>query len=369
MRHDADVIVVGAGIAGLSAARDLAARGRDVLLLERFRVGHGNGSSGGPTRIFRLAYDHPRYVRMARLALERWRALESAAGEPVVVTTGGLDLGPHARLCEDAMRSVGESFSRPTAAAIRERWPALLVEDGEDALVHEEAGVCLADAAIAATARVARAAGVRIEEETVVERIRIRGDRASVVAAGAELTAPVCVVAAGAWAAGLLADLDIRLPVSVTQEQVTFFALRTPAAMPTLIEWPAGGVDGPYAMPDPRIPGSFKAALHHAGPVVTPDTRTFEPDPERIRRIQAFAARRFADHEPTGVTDTCLYTSTSDQDFVLDRRGPIVVASPCSGHGFKFGPLLGELIADLATGDDPTVPLVDFGLDRASLAG
>lgn len=367
MSYDADVIVVGAGIAGLSAARELAGRARDVLVLERFEVGHASGSSGGPTRMFRLAYDHPRYTRMARIALGRWRDLESVAGEPLLVTTGGIDLGARAQVCEDSLRAAGEPFARPRAAEIVERWPSIVVHDDDLPLLHEDAGVCLADAAVAATARLGKAQGVRIREHAKVERIESHGDAVTVTVDGEELRAPMCVVASGAWAPGLLAPLDIRLPLSITKEQVTYFLLAEADTLPTIVEWTQDGHRTPYALPDPRVPGAFKAALHHAGDAVDPDTRDFDPHPGRVAEVRAFAARRYAAHEPTGETDTCLYSTTPDEDFVIDRRGPVVVASPCSGHGFKFAPLVGELIADVATDSSPVVPLDAFALDRPTL--
>lgn len=367
MRRDADVIVVGAGMAGLSTARVLAARGVDTVVLERFTVGHARGGSGGPTRIYRIAYEFPRYVRMAQVALDRWRALEEAAGEPLMVTTGGVDLGDRATACASAMDACGAAYTLPSAAEVRERWPALLVEDGERILVHEEAGVCLADATIAASARLAVADGARIEQEVVVERIAVGDDGAAVVADGREWRARVVVVAAGGWAPDLLSPIGIDLPVQATQEQVTYFMLDEPSPLPTVIEWGLESRGGPYALPDPRIPGAFKAALHHSGPDVHPDARTFDADPVRVDGVTAFARRRYAAHAATGVTDTCLYASTPDEDFVLDRRGPVVVASTCSGHAFKFAPILGELIADVATDATPVLPLADFALERAGL--
>ena len=120
----------------------------------------------------------------------------------------------------------------------------------------------------------------------------------------------------------------------------------------------------PYAVPDPEEPGSFKIALDRSGPDVDAETRSFEPDPERLALVEAWARERFHDFEATGETDTCLYTNTPDGEFLIDRIGPIVVGSPCSGHGFKFGPLIGKILADLATG--VTAPLLTraFAADR-----
>ncbi len=100
-------------------------------------------------------------------------------------------------------------------------------------------------------------------------------------------------------------------------------------------------------MPDPEHPGAFKLGFHMSGPPVDPDAGPFAPVPEREAEAQAYVRAHVDDHHPTGATDMCLYTNTPDEDFVLDRRGPLVVASPCSGHGFKFAPLVGRIVADL----------------------
>src|SRR5881394_3600751 len=129
-----DAIVIGGGAMGTSTARWLASRGRRALLLERFRIGHSNGSSHGPNRIFRLAYHHPDYVRMARLALEEWRALEADADEPLLDTTGGLDAGPGAEVAAEALRFAGEVCEWMDPAAARERWPGLRPPEGASIL-------------------------------------------------------------------------------------------------------------------------------------------------------------------------------------------------------------------------------------------
>jgi sarcosine oxidase len=100
---------------------------------------------------------------------------------------------------------------------------------------------------------------------------------------------------------------------------------------------------------------------------VNPDQRSFDPDPDRVARVTDYTRAHFAPHRPTGATDTCLYTNTPDEDFVMDRRGPIVIGSPCSGHGFKFTPLVGRILADLATGDRPSIPLDRFASTRPTL--
>jgi sarcosine oxidase len=365
-----DVVVVGGGAMGTAAARSLAARGRDVLVLERFEVGHSLGSSGGPTRIFRLSYHHPDYVRMARLAIASWRSLESEAGETLLIPTGGLDLGDPDGLRAQALREAGEAYAVISAGEAAERWPGVRFRWGVEVLVQDDAAVCLAERTLRAQARSAVAAGATILERTPVGSIATVGsDLAEVRTADRTIRAPAVVVAAGAWEAGLLRGVGIDLPLRPTLEQVTYFrggrAAAGPESMPTIVDWTRDPIA--YTVPDPTEPGSFKVALHLSGPVVDPDDRTSEPDPGRVHDVVRYTRETFPGSDATGVSETCLYTNTPDEDFVLDRVGPVVIASPCSGHGFKFAPLVGEIVADLATGARPAVPLARFASSRESL--
>jgi sarcosine oxidase len=136
-----------------------------------------------------------------------------------------------------------------------------------------------------------------------------------------------------------------------------------------VIDWDETRSQPPYIVPNPFAPGEIKAGAHLSGPVVDPDARSFEPDGERERRVVDWVGRRLLSAARPMRTETCLYTTTPDEDFVLDRVGPIVVASPCSGHGFKFSPLIGEVLADLAAGEATEVPLDGFRADRPALRG
>ncbi len=360
MPEDYDVIVIGAGVMGTSAARWLAKRNRSTLLLERFEIGHARGSSGGPTRVFRLTHDHPDYVRMARRALEEWRVLESEAGETLLITTAELELGEAGRASSRALEAAGETRTYVPAEAVRERWPSLRVEPGTEAFVQEDGGVCMAERTVRAQARVAAEAGAAVLERVQVERIVATGTGAEVHAGGTTYRAPVAVVTAGPWAGDLLRAADIDLPLVPSFEQVTHFALEEPSPLPIAVDWDVGRPHIPYVVPNPEEPGHFKVALHKSGPPVDADARSFAPDPDRVRRVTEYVAARFAPHHPDGGTDTCLYTNTPDEDFVLDRRGPIVIGSPCSGHGFKFAPLVGRILADLATAQPAPLPIERF---------
>jgi monomeric sarcosine oxidase len=359
-----DVIVVGAGVIGTSTARWLAARGRNTLLLERFEIGHARGGSGGPTRVFRLTYDHPDYVRMARRALQEWRALEDEAGEPLMFTTAGLDVGIAGRSSAEALAAAGETFEYLSVEAVAERWPALRLDPGNEVFVQENGGVCMAERTVLAQAKLAVELGATVFENTRVVAIAARGDGAEVRTDGETFATDVVVVTAGPWARDLLLGGGIDLPLRPSLEQVTYFALEEPSPLPTVIDWDVTPPRTPYTVPDPTRPGHFKVALHMSGPPVDADARSFEPDRERERRVIDYAARRFAPHVPDGGTETCLYTNTPDEHFVFDRFGPVVVGSPCSGHGFKFAPLSGLILAGLATGEQPPVPIERFAARR-----
>jgi sarcosine oxidase len=355
-----DVIVVGGGAMGTSAARWLARRDLSTLLLERFEIGHARGSSGGPTRIFRLTYEHPDDVRMARRALDEWRALEAEAGEPLLLTTGGLDLGRAGRSSAEALEAAGVAFEYLSADAIRERWPGLRPDPASEAFVQEDGGVCFAERSVRAQARLAAEAGATVLEGTRVERIVATGTGAEVVTEGETFAAPIVVVTAGPWAAGLLASAGIDLPLVPSLEQVSYFALDDPTPLPTVIDWDVTPPRTPYTVPNPEEPGRFKVALHMSGPAVEADERSFTPDPSRVRRVTDYVAERFTSNHDDGGTETCLYTNTPDERFVLDRRGPVVIGSPCSGHGFKFAPLIGRILADLATAQPAPLPIERF---------
>jgi sarcosine oxidase len=353
----ADLIIVGAGLAGAAAARSAAARGARVVLLEQFGPGHRNGSSHGSARIFRRAYHDPRYVRLTGQAGELWRALEAEAGETLLTVTGAIDFGAvrdpaglHA-----VLTGCGVPAELLPATEAARRWPQFDFTAVGSVLFHQNAGVLDPDRAIAALLRLATASGADVRFHTQVTAIAAGGDGAVVQAAGESFTAPAVVVAAGAWIAPLLDGLVRLPPLTVTEQPVFHFGPAQPeAAKP----WPAFIVqdeaDFCYGLPGGRdggVPGAIKVGEHHPGPATTAAGRDFRVDAAARTQVADFARRRLPGLDPAPVNETtCLYTWTANEDFLLDRQGPFVVASPCSGHGAKFAPLLGEIIADLAAG-------------------
>ena len=339
-----DVIVIGGGVIGTCTARALARRGRDVVLLERFRIPHKHGSSHGASRIFRYSYRDPRFVRMAQEALPLWRELEEESGSPLLTVTGGLDLGAGVDEHAAALETCGVPMEWLDAEEVARRFPLVTLPHGSRVLFQPGAGFLAADRTVEAASASARRHGAEVRQETRVLSIRPSGAGVEVETEGGTLRASVAVVTAGGWARGLLASAGIDLPVRVTEETVAYFAVEEQAVVPSLVDWGSPAV---YSL---RSPGQgLKVGEHIAGPVVDPDDRG-GPRQESVDRLAGWVAERYpsADPEPH-LAETCLYTNTSDEEFILDRRGPIVIGSPCSGHGFKFAPLNGERLAALAT--------------------
>ncbi len=350
-----DVVVIGAGLAGSAAAWALARRGRSVAVLEAFQAGHRRGSSHGSARIFRRAYPDPLYVRLTGQAQRLWRLLADEAGEEVVLTTGGLDFGPArepAKLHE-ILTSEGVPAELMAAEASAERWPQVAFGSGP-VLFHPDAGVIDAERAMAAMQGVAAAHGTEICYGSPVLRVAAADGGAVVHTADRSWQASAVIVAAGPWLEPLLGG-QVGLPrLTVTQQSAFHFAPRVPAdpgTFPVFICHDEVAVYGLLAGRDGEVPGAVKIAEHGQGTVTTADGRDGIVDPAARERVSAFVRARFGGLDPAPVGEvTCLYTATASDDFVLDRRGPFVVCSACSGHGAKFAPLTGEFAADLACG-------------------
>jgi len=342
-----DVVVVGGGAMGAASARALAMRGHRVALVEQFEAGHDRGSSHGPSRIFRLAYQDASYVPLAQRALTLWRELSEECGTALLETTGGIDHGPPEVLDEiaDGLAARGAASRRLTATDAIQRWPGMHFED--PVLLQPDAGRLNADATVRALHERAAALGVDVATGERVDDVNVTSDGVEVVTSDRSLIGDVAVVAAGAWLPKLAPSLGLKdeLPeLVVTQEQPAYYDA------PDAERWPVFVHHGDrphYGLFTPGL--GVKVGEHGTGVVVDPDDRP-PADDERLRRLSSYVGRWLpgADPSPTRV-DTCLYTTTPDERFVLRRFGRVVVCSACSGHGFKFVPAVGERVAALAT--------------------
>jgi sarcosine oxidase len=379
-RRDWDAIVVGLGAIGSAAAywlsRSLGAR---VLGLERFEMDHANGASADHSRIIRLSYHRPDYVRLAKRAYETWAAVEAEAGERIVTVTGGLDLWPAGAAIPqigytDSLTTEGVPFELIDADELRRRWPQWRLADDVTAMWQRPGGLADPFKGNAAHRRLARANGATLRDRVQVSAIRdAGGGDLEVRTAAATYRTGRVVLAADAWTNGLLASFDRRLPLTVTKEQVTYYACPDPAAFapdrfpvwiwmdePCFYGFPTYGEAGP------------KAAQDCGGSAIDPETRTFERDEGAFARVGAFMAAHLPGAVgPPILTRTCLYTLTPDRDFVVDRlpEAPGVAVALGAAHGFKFASVLGRVLAELLVdGSTPSAPdLEGFAIDRPIL--
>jgi sarcosine oxidase len=314
------VAVVGAGVMGCATAWALSERGAEVTVHEQFALDHDRGSSHGRTRIFRIAYPEPDWIRFAQEAYAGWNELDPSllglyglielAADPALTSARALDE------CGVPYRLLDKNEMRERGANLPDGWTALHVAD---------AGVVFSERARHAFLE---AAGVGVETNRRIEAVD-------------ELDADVVVVTAGPWIRDLVPDL----PLTVTRETVAYFRRKGPP-QPSIVDLNAEtGGHGMYSLHDPVY--GLKAGAHHAGAEANPDTDA-PPDPAIVERIAAWVRERFPDVDPDPVeAQTCLYTTTADEHFVLERRGRVVVGSACSGHGFKFAPAVGRRLAEL----------------------
>jgi sarcosine oxidase len=319
--------VIGAGVMGLATGRALARRGHDVVVYEQFRVGNDRGSSHGRSRIFRLAYAEEEYVRLAQESLGLWRELEAETGETLLELNGLVEV---VRTLEEStaptLEACGVAWERLDAQEAERRFP-IRVPEGSFAVLQPEAGIVRADKALTAFAR----------ELDVREGTKAHPD---------QVEADVVVVTAGSWVNELLTE---ALPVKVTRETLCYFRPEQGGPIPSVVSFkPDRHTHDMYSLADPKH--GLKVGAHHAGVKADPDVPG-DPQPHLIEQIAEWARRtyRLADPDPVGA-ETCMYTTTADETFILERRDRLVVGSPCSGHGFKFAPAIGERLADLASG-------------------
>jgi sarcosine oxidase len=379
-RRDWDAIVVGLGAIGSAAAYWLSrSLGDGVLGLERFAIDHANGASADHSRIIRLSYHRPDYVRLAKRAYETWAEVEAEAGEAIVTITGGLDLWPPdpaipKAAYTDSLTTEGVPFELLDAPEIRRRWPQWRLDDDVTGMWQARGGLADPFKGNAAHLRLATVHGATLRDRARVDAIRdAGGGDLEVVTSDATYRTGRVVIAADAWTNELLGSFDRRLPLTITKEQVTYFASPDPAAFapdrfpvwiwmddPSFYGFPTYGEAGP------------KAAQDCGGELVDPETRTFERDEGAYRRVRDF----LADHLPGALgppiyTKTCLYTLTPDRDFVIDRLPdqPGVSVALGAAHGFKYASVIGRILAEMsADGATPSGPdLERFRIDRPIL--
>ncbi len=370
MSENAPVVIVGAGLTGAAAAWSLTRRGVPVTVLEQFGVGHDRGSSHGSSRIVRRAYGDALYVSLTGRAFELWREVELTGDRQLLRMLGSLDLGPESVVSQIAghLADAGVEHEVLPSAQAQQRWPGMRFPG--DVVFHPQGGTMDAALAVHTMLDLAAAAGADIRSDTAARAIRLPGSVELVD--GSRLSGRGVIVAAGGWAGPLVGDVVALPRMRVTQQAVWHLPRRDPDAPP----WPsvihrgerdiyhlAGGRDGGPA--DDR-----KIGDHGSNQDTTAAGRDGVVAPAGQARIIDYVQRWLPGLDPTPRNaTTCLYTRTPSEDFILDRVEGLVIASPCSGHGAKFAPLIGEYLADLVTGADTAGPVPDRFRLAAHAAG
>lgn len=347
---------------GSAAAWSLARAGHDVLLLERFGARHHRGASHGAFRNFNTSYATEPYVSLLVEARRLYQKLSDEVGIPLLeqvglVRHGG---GPGYRGIVDALSAVGQRAELLPDTVAQRRWPQFRID--REALWIPEAGRIRAEDAWAGLQSMAAAHGAQLRFDATVRSIRVTDDdRVEIRTDDATVTARRAIVTVGGWSARVLGGLVPLPELRVTQEQPAHFRQLDPG-----LEWPTfmhdldrtrhdGWLSGIYGM---RSAGEgIKAGWHGTGPVVDPDHRDFLPVAAQLEALQEYARRWLPGVDADAAEPiSCTYTTTPTEDFVVDRVGPIVVGAGFSGHGFKFAPAIGRILADLATRDDVRAP-------------
>jgi sarcosine oxidase len=370
---DFDIVVIGAGAMGGAALYHLARRGVRVVGIERFEPGHDRGSSHGETRVIRLGYyEHPSYVPLLRDAQVKWRELEQAAGRQLMHVTGIIEIGrPDGVLIEGtlaASRQHGLPHDVLDAGEVMRRFPAFRIPDDFIGVFQPDGGYIETEAAVKTHAALAVAAGATLRTGETVQSIEPHAGGVRVTTDRGAIEAKTAIAAAGAW----MTKLFPSLPLRATRQVMAWFTPREPH----LFEegrFPVFMLDGAHGIHYgfPLRAEGLKISKHfHQDQTIDPDTIDRKVSTGDEAAIRAACADNLpAANGKLLAAKTCIYTMTPDGDFLIDRlpgAPNVIIASPCSGHGFKFAPVIGEILADLATSKKPAHDLSRFSLGRWS---
>lgn len=377
-KNEFEYIVIGLGGIGSAAAYWLSRRaGDEVLGLEQFQLGHDKGASEDHSRIIRLSYHTPAYVALAKHAYAAWREIEADAGEPLLLITGDLFLGPRVSAMPidvyiDSLKAENVPFEVLDAAEIMRRWPQFRLDDDVFGTFQGQGGIVPGTGGMMAHARTARARGATLLDNTPVTSITPLSDGVKVTTPNATYRCRHLVMAADAWTNCLLAPLGIKLPLTLSEEQTSYFA------SPHLEEFMPGRFPVWVWADDPNFYGTpvygeargVKAAQDIGGREVTLETRTFQPDPDTLERVSAFLKRNIPKaYGPVLYSKPCIYTLTPDRDFVIGTLPdyPRITLALGASHGYKFAGLIGRILSELAVDGGTEYDIAPFAVDRPIL--
>jgi sarcosine oxidase len=363
-------LVLGAGAMGCATTYHLAKAGEEVLLVEQFDTLHNKGSSHGVARITRHSYADLAYAKLMVPAFTAWRELEADFGRTLYLKTGGISLCPkqveYVSQVVESLKALGVPHRRMTAEQLHRACPPFEVPGGTDAVFEPDAGVLLAETALGAELTLARELGgdkTRIMDNCLVERLDLEADRPTLICSDCRIEADFLIVTAGAWVTRLLPEWSRGLVV--TRQQVAYFRPAVASAFeigrfPVFVYKGAPDEASFYGLP--RVWESWVKVARHSGPEFDParPDRPFDDDyPDVVRHFLRWHLPSLAEAELVD-REVCLYTEEAGENFRVGlhpARPDVLVASPCSGHGFKFSPLVGRVLCELATRGEASVDI------------
>lgn len=370
-----DVIVIGLGAMGSATLCHLAELGASVLGVEQFQPGHDKGSSHGDSRIIREQYfEHPLYVPLVQRAYELWQELERSSGQRLMTITGGLMIGP-----ADGMVVSGTIRSATThhlpydvldSTEVSARYPEFRLGEGLVAVLDPRCGFLDPETCNAAHINSARRLGAQARFHERVIKWTPNGSGVRVETSAGSYFAGRLLISAGAWTSELLGDL--KLPLTV-ERQVAFWLDPEDGAQYDQSHFPIYAYEftpGLICYGFPRLARGVKVSIMHDGETAhSPEGIRRAVDETEIDAVRAALEPILPDltRAPVRENAVCLFTNTPDHDFIIDfhpEYNQVLVSSPCSGHGFKFASVLGEIQADLLTGREPTFDLSPFRIGR-----
>ncbi|MBL8165871.1 MAG: N-methyl-L-tryptophan oxidase [Anaerolineae bacterium] len=371
-----DAIVLGAGAMGSAAAYHLARAGQKTLLLEQFELDHQKGSSYGHSRITRYAYDDPAYVKLAQAAFPAWAQLEAEAGEKLYTRTGGLDFGPpdstSVRATIDCLKQMQIPHEVWQADEAMRHFPQFHLDDDTLVLFQADTGILSASRCVLAHLRLAERHGAELRPNTPIVEIVPDASGVTVKTVAETFSAARVVITAGGWARTVLAQVGLNVPLYPERCQEIYFETAQPEQyeaerFPAFIAH-VGDVYGRhvYGIASNHNSG-LKVALHGGQRVSHPSEINYEPTMQEIETVLRFTQRHLPDVTTLRSARVCLYTMTPDEHFLIDKHPQfphVVFGGGCSGHSFKFSPVIGGILADLALRGTTAHDISLFGVAR-----
>lgn len=375
MEQQYDVAVVGLGVLGSAAAYHAALKGKKVIAFEQFELGHVHGASHDTSRIVRTTNSSPEYVALAKSAYKDWADLEKATDQKLLTITGGVFFLP-----KNAPTPIGDFTSSLDAKnvpyevldakEVNKRWPQFDIPDTVDTVYTADTGIAHAAKTVLAMQSLARTHGAVLKEHTRVDRVTPKKPGAGVVieTSKGQVHAGKVILATDAWTNKLLAPLGVHIPLSIMQEQVTYFKPTEEQAWEhsRFPVWIWGGDPCFYGFPSFGEP-TIKAGRDTSNNFMTPEQRTYVHSPQLLEQLSSFMGKVMPDEGRQPLrTITCQYSITPDRQFVispLEKHQDIIVGLGAA-HAFKFAPAFGRVLAELAIDGKSTEDLSKFGIPK-----